>query len=229
MPDAVVSAYSLEAVTQEVRRGGARTVASVGKQDSHRGDGMRPRSGKEWVGLAGAVAVERAGAVTMKGNAVTLVGPRIQAGMNAPAFRVVDTDLKERTLDDYRGNVLLIAAVPSLDTGVCDAETRRFNQEATGFGPDVRVLTISMDLPFAQKRWCGAAGIDRVITLSDHREASFGTAYGTLIKELRLLARAVFVVDRTGKVTYVEYVPEVTAHPQYEAAVQAVRQAEAVR
>ncbi|HEY8486452.1 MAG TPA: thiol peroxidase [Limnochordales bacterium] len=170
---------------------------------------------------------ERTGEVTMRGNPVTLVGPRVEPGQKAPDFRVVDTDLKPRTLSDYAGQVLLIASVPSLDTGVCDAETRRFNQEAVQFGPDVRVLTVSMDLPFAQRRWCGAAGVDRVVTLSDHREASFGTAYGVLIKELRLLARAVFVVDRGGVVRYVEYVPEVTQHPNYEAAIQAVRQASA--
>ena len=167
---------------------------------------------------------ERPGAVTMRGNPVTLVGPRIEVGQKAPDFRVVDTDLKPRSLSDFAGGVLLIASVPSLDTGVCDAEARRFNQEAVSFGPGVRVLTISMDLPFAQKRWCGAAGAERVVTLSDHREASFGTAYGTLIKELRLLARAVFVVDGSGVVRYVEYVPEVTTHPNYEAAIAAVRQ-----
>ena len=170
------------------------------------------------------VLTERPGAVTMRGNPLTLVGPRIEVGQRAPDFRVVDTDLQVRSLADFSGHVLLIASVPSLDTGVCDAETRRFNQEAVRFSPDVRVLTVSMDLPFAQKRWCGAAGIDRVITLSDHREASFGTAYGVLIKELRLLARAVFVVDRSGVVRYVEYVPEVTNHPNYEAAVAAVKQ-----
>lgn len=170
------------------------------------------------------VATERPGAVTMRGKALTLVGPRIEVGQRAPDFRVLDTDLTVRSLADFSGQVLLIASVPSLDTGVCDAETRRFNQEAVQFSPDVRVLTISMDLPFAQKRWCGAAGVERVITLSDHREASFGTAYGVLIKELRLLARAVFVVDRSGVVRYVEYVPEVTNHPNYEAAVAAVKQ-----
>lgn len=168
---------------------------------------------------------ERIGAVTMRGNPVTLLGPRIEVGQDAPDFTVVDVNLAPRRLGDFKGNVLLIASVPSLDTGVCSAETRRFNQEAVGFGEDVRVLTISMDLPFAQKRWCGAEGVDRVITLSDHRDASFGLAYGVLIKELRLLARAVFVVDRGGRVTYVEYVPEVTEHPDYAAAVAAVRQA----
>ncbi|MEW6048389.1 MAG: thiol peroxidase [Bacillota bacterium] len=169
--------------------------------------------------------VERPGAITFAGNPVTLVGPKIEVGQQAPDFQVVDTEFKPRSLADYRGHVVLIASVPSLDTGVCSAETRRFNQEAAGFSADVRVLTISMDLPFAQKRWCGAEGIDRVTTLSDHKEASFGVAYGTLIKERRLLARAVFVVDRNGRVGYVEYVPEVTQHPNYEKAIEAVRKA----
>lgn len=172
-----------------------------------------------------ATTIERPGAVTMRGNPVTLLGPKIEVGQEAPEFTVVDTNLSPKRLADFKGHVLLIASVPSLDTGVCSAETRRFNQEAAGFSPDVRVLTISMDLPFAQKRWCGAEGIERVVTLSDHRDASFGLAYGVLIKELRLLARAVFVVDRQGKVTYVEYVPEVTEHPNYEAAIAAVKQA----
>lgn len=169
--------------------------------------------------------IERRGAVTMKGNPLTLVGPRVEVGQRAPDFHVVDVDLKARSLVDYGGHILLIASVPSLDTGVCDAQTRRFNQEAAGFSPDVRVLTVSMDLPFAQRRWCGAAGIDRVVTLSDHRDASFGTAWGTLIKELRLLARAVFVVDRSGTITYVEYVPEATDHPDYVKAIEAIRKA----
>ena len=172
-----------------------------------------------------ATTIERPGAVTMRGNPVTLLGPKIEVGQEAPEFTVVDTNLSPKRLAGFKGHVLLIASVPSLDTGVCSAETRRFNQEAAGFSPDVRVLTISMDLPFAQKRWCGAEGIERVVTLSDHRDASFGLAYGVLIKELRLLARAVFVVDRQGKVTYVEYVPEVTEHPNYEAAIAAVKQA----
>lgn len=173
----------------------------------------------------GATAIERPGAVMMGGKPVTLLGPKIEVDQQAPDFTVVDTSLSPKTLADFKGRVLLIASVPSLDTGVCSAETRTFNQEAAGFSPDVQVLTISMDLPFAQKRWCGAEGIERVITLSDHKEASFGLAYGTLIKEHRLLARAVFVVDKQGKVTYVEYVPEVTQHPNYEAAIAAVKRA----
>jgi thiol peroxidase len=168
--------------------------------------------------------VERTGLVTMGGNAVTLVGEEIKVGAQAPDFTVVDNDLNPVALTDYPGKVLVLAAVPSLDTEVCSIETRRFNAEAAALGEDVVILTISMDLPFAQKRWCGAAGVDRVVTLSDYRDASFGTAYGVLIKEVRLLARTVFVVDREGVVRYVELVPELGQEPNYEAALAAVRE-----
>lgn len=161
--------------------------------------------------------------VTMRGNPVTLVGNPVQVGSKAPDFTVLTNDLKPFSLQDTSG-VRLIASVPSLDTGVCDAETRRLNEEATKLD-NVQVLVISMDLPFAQRRWCGAAGVDRVITLSDHRDASFGQAYGVLMKENRLLARAVFVVDSSGTVTYAEYVPEVTSHPDYDKVLEAVRAA----
>ncbi|BDG61028.1 thiol peroxidase [Caldinitratiruptor microaerophilus] len=170
--------------------------------------------------------VERTGVVSFGGKPVTLIGPEIKVGDTAPDFTALGTDLKPVSLKDFAGKPLILASVPSLDTGVCDAETRRFNEEATGL-PGVTILTISMDLPFAQKRWCGAAGVERVITLSDHRDASFGQAYGVLVKELRLLARAVFVVDASGKVTYVEYVPDAHNHPNYEAAIAAARQAAA--
>lgn len=162
--------------------------------------------------------------VTMRGNPVTLVGKRIEVGQEAPDFTVTDNDLGTVSLKDTSG-VRLIASVPSLDTGVCDAETRRFNEEATSLG-GAKVYVISMDLPFAQKRWCGAAGVENVQTLSDHRDASFGQNYGVLIEELRLLARAVFVIDSNNKVTYVEYVPEVSQHPDYDAALAAVKAAE---
>ena len=161
----------------------------------------------------------------MKGNPLTLVGPEVKVGDQAPDLTVVANDLSEVHLSAYRGQVCLLASVPSLDTSVCDLETRRFNQEAAALGPGVQILTISMDLPFAQKRWCGAAGIERVTTLSDHREASFGTAYGVLIKELRLLARAVFVVDKDGVVRYVQIVPELSREPDYEAALAAAKAA----
>src|SRR5690606_20549350 len=132
--------------------------------------------------------------VTMRGNPRTLVGDEVKVGDQAPDFEVVNNDLQPVTLADYRGKVKVLLSVPSLDTGVCDQETRRFNEEAAGLGDDVVVLAISTDLPFAQKRWCAAAGVERVETLSDHRETSFGRAYGVLMDELRLLARAVFVV-----------------------------------
>ncbi|GAA0484285.1 thiol peroxidase [Salinibacillus aidingensis] len=159
--------------------------------------------------------------VTFGGDPVTLLGEEVKVGDQAPDFTVLNNDLEEKSLKDFAGKKI-ITAVPSLDTGVCDAETRRFNEEANNLG-DVTILTISMDLPFAQKRWCGAAGVENVITLSDHRDASFGQAYGALIKELRLLARSVFVVDENNKVTYVEYVSEVTDHPDYESALKAAK------
>ncbi|SEA48388.1 thiol peroxidase, atypical 2-Cys peroxiredoxin [Thalassobacillus cyri] len=162
--------------------------------------------------------------ITFKENPVTLVGEEVKVGDKAPDFKVLANDLSEVTLNDYKDSVKLISVVPSLDTGVCAEQTRRFNEEATKLG-NVKVLTISMDLPFAQKRWCGAEGIENVDTLSDHRDASFGKAYGVLIEELRLLARSVFVVDSENKVTYVEYVSEATNHPDYESAIAAVEQA----
>ena len=158
---------------------------------------------------------ERSGIVTMRGNPLTLLGPEIVVGQKAPDFSLVNNDMGTVSLSDYAGMALALVSVPSLDTPVCAVETRRFNAEAAKLGAGVRILTISMDLPFAQKRWCGAMGIDKVITLSDHREASFGLNYGVLIKELRLLARAVFVVDREGILTHVELVREIADEPYY--------------
>lgn len=166
---------------------------------------------------------KRSGVVTFKNNPMTLLGPELQAGDSAPEFRVVDTDLNSVTLADSAGKVRLITVVPSLDTGVCDTMTRQFNEKAAELPEDVVVYTISMDLPFAQKRWCGNAGIDRVKTLSDYQDRSFGLAYGLLIDELKLLARAVFVVDAEGKVAYRQIVSEVTEEPDYQAALQAVK------
>ena len=167
---------------------------------------------------------ERTGIITMKGNPLTLVGKELKVGDPAPGFEVLDNDLTPVSLSSFKGKVCVVSAVPSLDTPVCDMETRRFNEEAGKLGADVRILTISMDLPFAQKRWCGAAGVDKVITLSDHRDASFGTAYGVLIKELRLLGRAVFVLDREGTIRYVQIVKEVTNEPDYDAVLKAVNE-----
>lgn len=166
---------------------------------------------------------ERSGAVTMKGNPLTLLGRGLKAGDKAPDFEVLNNDLSTFNFSSYRGKICILSSVPSLDTPVCDMETRRFNEEAGGLGPDVAILTISMDLPFAQKRWCGAAGVDKVITLSDHRDASFGSAYGVLIKELRLLARAIFVVDGEGTIQYVQIVKELTEEPDYQAVLDAVK------
>lgn len=162
--------------------------------------------------------------ITFGGNPVTLLGNEVKVGDKAPNFTVLANDLSPVTLEDSKGSVRLISVVPSLDTGVCDAQTRRFNEEAAKFD-NVQILTISVDLPFAQSRWCGAAGVDKVQTLSDHRDLSFGEAYGVAIQEHRLLARAVFVVDSNDTVTYAEYVSEATDHPNYEAAIEAAKQA----
>ena len=166
---------------------------------------------------------EKPNAVTFKGNPLTLIGPDIRVGDKAPNFQVIAKDLSPVTLDSSKGKVRLISVVPSLDTPVCDQQTRRFNEEAAKLPVNVEVLTVSADLPFAQARFCGAANIDRVKTLSDHRELSFGQAYGVLIKELKLLARSVFVVDAADRVQYVEIVKEVTNHPNYDAALAAVK------
>ncbi len=159
---------------------------------------------------------------TMAGNSVTLVGPDLKVGDKAPDFTVLDNDLNPKTLSDFSGKKKLISVVPSLDTGVCDAQTRRFNEAASSFGENIVVLTISMDLPFAQARWCGAAGVDRVVTLSDHRDADFGQRYGLLIKELRLLNRSIFIVDESDVIRYIEIVEENTNHPDYNAALAAM-------
>ena len=166
---------------------------------------------------------ERTGLVTLGGNPLTLLGREINVGDPAPDFEALDTDLKPVRLSSFQGKVCVVSSVTSLDTSVCDMETRRFNQEAGQLGPDVAILTVSMDLPFAQKRWCGAAGVDQVITASDHRTAEFGEAYGVLIKDMRLLARAVFVINRQGTVQYVELVPEIGQEPDYEAILASVK------
>jgi len=169
------------------------------------------------------MAQERTGVITFKGNPMTLVGPDVKVGDAAPEFRVVDNGLQPVTLGDSKGKVRLVAVVPSIDTPVCDTMTRKFNEQAANLSADVVVYTVSLDLPFAQKRWCGNAGIEKVKTLSDYQDRSFGQNYGVLIKELKLLARSVFVIDRNGKVAYREIVPEVTAEPDYEAALAAAR------
>jgi thiol peroxidase len=172
--------------------------------------------------------MERAGATTMRGNPLTLIGPELKAGDSAPDFNVVDGSLKSVTLKDTGNQVRIISVVPSLDTPVCDAQTKRFNEEAAKL-PDVDILTVSMDLPFAQKRWCGAFGVDKVKMLSDHREGSFGSNYGTLIKDMRIESRAIFVVDQHNKIRHVEYVKEVADFPNYEAALSAAKSAAAAK
>jgi thioredoxin-dependent peroxiredoxin len=171
--------------------------------------------------------MERPGATTLKGNPFTLIGPELKPGDAAPDFLLVDKGLKPVTLKDTGGKVRIISVVPSLDTPVCDAQTKHFN-DAAGKLPGVDILTVSMDLPFGQARWCGAFAVDHVRMLSDHKEASFGANYGTLIKELRIESRAIFVLDSSDKIVYVEYVKEVADFPNYEAALAAARQASAV-
>ena len=165
---------------------------------------------------------EHPGVITIHGKPLTLVGQEVKVGDPAPDFQVLANDLSPFTLSSLKGKVAIICSVPSLDTPTCDIETRWFNEEAAKLGPDVEILTISMDLPFAQKRWCGAAGVERVKTYSDHRDAAFGQAYGVLIKELRLLARAVFVVDKSGTLRYVQVVKELGNEPNYNEVLQAV-------
>ncbi len=171
---------------------------------------------------------ERKGRVTFKGNPLTLVGPELKRGDNAPDFQLLANDLSAVSLASFQGKTKLISVVPSLDTPVCGAQTKRFNEEASKLPSDVAVLTVSMDLPFAQGRWCGASGVEKVKTLSDHRDASFGKAYGVLIKELRLLARSIFVVGADDRLKHVEYVEELTQHPNYEKALNSLREKAAV-
>jgi thiol peroxidase len=166
---------------------------------------------------------QQAGKVTMHGNPLTLIGSMPAVGDQTPDVEVLNNDLAPVKLSDMKGKICVISTVPSLDTPVCDMETRRFNQEAAALGDNVAILTVSMDLPFAQKRWCGAAGIDKLATLSDHREAAFGKAYGVLIKELRLLARGIFVADAGGVIRYVQLVTEIADEPDYDAVIEAVK------
>ena len=168
--------------------------------------------------------MERPGATTLKGNPLTLIGPQLKPGDRAPDFNVVDQALKPVTLKDTGHNVRIISVVPSLDTPVCDAQTRKFNLAAANL-PGVDIITVSVDLPFAQTRWCGAFGVDKVKMLSDYQDVSFGTNYGTLIKELRIESRAIFVLDRGNVIRYVEYVKEVADSPNHDAALAAAREA----
>ena len=168
---------------------------------------------------------ERNGAATFFGNPLTLVGDEVKVGGKAPDFTLLKNDLSPAAMSDYAGKVLILTLVPSLDTPVCDTETRRFNSEAAALGDDVAILAVSMDLPFAQGRWCGAAGVEAVETLSAHRDTSMGESYGALVKELRLLTRVVLVVGKDGVVNHVQYVKEISEEPDYEAALVAAKAA----
>jgi thiol peroxidase len=165
---------------------------------------------------------ERSAATTLRGNPMTLLGPELKAGDKAPDFEAVTDSLKPVTLETTGHHVRIFSVVPSLDTPVCDAQTKRFNEEAAQL-PNVDIYSISMDLPFAQKRWCGSFGVDKVKMLSDHKSGSFGEHYGTLIKELRIESRAIFVIDPDNTLRYVEYVKEVADHPNYDAALAAAK------
>jgi len=169
---------------------------------------------------------ERIGLIKFAGKDVTIIGPDLLPGNTAPEFSAQAQDWSEiAVLAATKGKVRIIAAVPSLDTPVCDRETRRFNEEAATLGSDIAIIVISTDLPFAQKRWCGAAGIEQVQVVSDHRDVEFGTRYGCLIKEVRILRSAVFVVDRENKITYAQYMPTLGEEPDYTAVLQAARAA----
>ncbi len=167
--------------------------------------------------------MERKGIVTLKGKSVTLIGEEIKVGQEAPDFMVVDKDLNDVTFDKLKGKITLIASVPSLDTPICDLEIKRFNDEAGKISKDVKIVFISMDLPFAQKRFCQEYKIKNVKTFSDYNKADFGGKYGVLIKEIRLLSRAIFVVGADNKVKYADYVKEVAEQPNYDAALDAVK------
>jgi thiol peroxidase len=168
---------------------------------------------------------ERTGECTIKGNPLTLLGDKLDTGAQAPDVELVANDLSGVKLSKWAGKVRILSVVPSLDTSVCDAQTRRFNEEAADLSDDTVILTISADLPFAQSRWCGAQGVDRVETLSDHMALAFGDAYGTHVKELRVDCRAVFVVDKDNVIQYAEYVPEIADHPNYDAVLSVARAA----
>jgi thiol peroxidase len=170
------------------------------------------------------MAQERTGVATLKGNPISLIGPELKKGDQAPDFQLNKSLVDVVSLKDFAGKVKLISVVPSIDTGVCDAQTRRFNEEAGKLGENVIVLTVSVDLPFAQARWCGAAGVDNVVMLSDYKNNNFGEAYGVLIKDLHLDMRSIFVIDANDTIQYVEVLGEMTEHPNYENAINAVKE-----
>ena len=171
------------------------------------------------------MTTERPGGVTIKGNPLTVKGDVVSVGDKAPDFTVTANDLSSVSLSDSAGKVRLISVVPSLDTGICDAQTRRFSEETMSLPIDVEVMTISAEHPFNQKRWCGAVGIDRMKVVSDHMDMNFGESYGLAIKEWRLLQRAIFVINKNDEISYTEYIPEIAQHPDYDAALSAVLKA----
>ena len=168
---------------------------------------------------------ERTGVFAAGDNKLTLLGPEISVGQQAPNFTVSGAGLRRVTLDDYAGKVKIIASVPSLDTGVCSDETKQFSDHAKSISDDIVVLTISMDLPFAQARWCGANDVDNVVTASDFKSREFGDSFGVHVKESGLLARAVFVLDKDNVVRHVEYVPQIAQLPNFDAALAAANEA----
>ena len=168
--------------------------------------------------------LERKGVVTFKGNPITLLGEEVKKGDKAKDFTVLGTDLSEVKLSDYAGKVVVISVFPSVDTGVCALQLTRFNKEAASFSDDVQLLSISVDLPFALGRYCADKGIKNALTTSDHRELDFGHKYGFAIKELRLLARGTVIIDKNGIIKYVEYVPEISEHPNYEKALEVIKE-----
>lgn len=169
------------------------------------------------------MVLERNGVTEMHGKPLTLIGPEIKVGDKAPDFRLLTNDLKTVSLSNYEDKIKLISVIPSLDTSVCNAQTRRLNEEMNNLSKDVVVLTVSVDLPFAQNRWCGAANVNNIVTLSDHKDTNFGVSYGVLIKDDRILTRTVFVLDKENVVRHVEYVSENVNHPDYEALLDAVK------
>lgn len=173
--------------------------------------------------------IERTNAATLKGKPLTLIGTPPQIGDKAPAFVLSKSLLETATNDDFSGKIKLISVIPSIDTGVCDIQTRKFNEAAASLGDDVAVLTVSADLPMAQARWCGAAGVSSIVMLSDHKDVSFGQAYGVLIQQLRLLMRSIFVIDQHDRIAYVQILTEMTEQPDYESALAAVRALRTVR
>lgn len=167
---------------------------------------------------------ERKGIITFKGSPLTLVGPELKVGQMIPDAILTALDLSDITISSFKGKTLIISTVPSLDTSVCSLQTKRFNEEAKKLGDQVNILTISMDLPFAQKRWCGAEDVENVKVASDYKDAKFAKASGLLIKELHLLARSVIIADKTGKVTYMQVVPEVATEPNYDDVLSALKE-----